>query len=161
MIYYCEMASPLGPLLVVASDAGLRGIYFEEHKHFKGKGDWQCDARHPILQQAALQLQEFFAGTRTGFDVPLDLSGTPFQQAVWRQLLTIPYGETISYAQHAQRVGRPTATRAVGAAIGRNPVSIVVPCHRVLGSNGAHTGYAGGLERKRALLEFESQRAHR
>jgi len=80
---------------------------------------------------------------------------------VWRQLLTIPYGDTISYAQHAQRVGRPTAARAVGAAIGRNPVSIVVPCHRVLGSNGAHTGYAGGLERKRALLEFESQRAHR
>ncbi|MDR3482120.1 MAG: methylated-DNA--[protein]-cysteine S-methyltransferase [Burkholderiaceae bacterium] len=161
MIYYCEMASPLGPLLVAASDAGLRGIYFEEHKHFKGKGDWRLDPQHPILQQAALQLQEFFAGTRTGFDVPLDLSGTPFQQAVWRQLLTIPYGDTISYAQHAQRVGRPTAARAVGAAIGRNPVSIVVPCHRVLGSNGAHTGYAGGLERKRALLEFESQRAHR
>jgi methylated-DNA-[protein]-cysteine S-methyltransferase len=161
MIYYCEMASPLGCLLLVASDGGLRGIYFEEHKHFTGKGDWQCNSRHPILQQAALQLREFFSGTRTGFDVPLDLSGTPFQQAVWRQLLTIPYGATVSYAQHAQRVGRPTAARAVGAAIGRNPVSIVVPCHRVVGSNGAHTGYAGGLERKRALLTFESQRARR
>lgn len=159
MIYYCEVSSPLGRLLLAASDAGLRGIYFDEHRHFKGKGNWQLDPAHVVLQQAAQQLQEFFAGTRTAFDLPLDLHGTPFQQAVWQQLLAIPYGATVSYAQHAQRVGRPTAARAVGAAIGRNPVSIVVPCHRVVGSNGAHTGYAGGLDRKRALLAFESQRA--
>lgn len=157
MIYYCELSSPLGRLLLVASDRGLRGIYFEEHKHFKGKGDWRRDPTQPILQQAMQQLQEFFAGTRTAFDVPLDLQGTPFQQEVWQQLLAIPYGATISYGQHAQRLGRPKAARAVGAAIGRNPVSIMVPCHRVIAGNGAHTGYAGGLERKRALLAFESR----
>ena len=156
MIYYCEMASPLGRLLLAASDQGLRGIYFEEHRHFKGIQDWRHDPTHAVLKQTVQQLQEFFADARTEFDLPLDLQGTTFQQAVWQQLLAIPFGSTVSYGQHAQRVGRPTAARAVGAAIGRNPVSIVVPCHRVLGGNGAHTGYAGGLERKRALLEFEA-----
>jgi methylated-DNA-[protein]-cysteine S-methyltransferase len=159
MIYYCEMDSPLGRLLLAATDQGLRGIYFEEHRHFKGIQDWQHDAAHAVLQQTVQQLQEFFAATRTEFDLPLDLQGTPFQQAVWQQLMAIPFGVTISYGQHAQRIGRPKAARAVGAAIGRNPVSIVVPCHRVLGGNGAHTGYAGGLERKCALLAFEAQRA--
>jgi methylated-DNA-[protein]-cysteine S-methyltransferase len=159
MIYYCEMESPLGRLLLAATDRGMRGIYFEEHRHFKGIQDWKRDSTHRVLQQAMRQLQEFFATTRTEFDLPLDLQGTPFQQAVWQQLLAIPYGSTISYGQHAERVGRPTAARAVGAAIGRNPVSIVVPCHRVLAGNGAYTGYAGGLERKRALLTFEAQRS--
>jgi len=108
------------------------------------------------LQQTIQQLQEFFCGTRNEFDLPLDLVGTPFQQSVWQQLLTIPYGATISYGQHAQNIGRPKALRAVGAAIGRNPVSIIVPCHRVVGSNGAITGYAGGIERKQTLLAFET-----
>lgn len=159
IVYYCECASPLGRLLYVASDLGLRGIYFEEHRHFKGKGDWQLRLEHPVLRQAVSQLQEFFDGKRAEFDIPLDLQGTPFQQEVWQELLKIPYGVTISYGQHAQRVGRPEAARAVGAAIGRNPVSIIVPCHRVVAGNGAHTGYAGGLERKRALLALESQQA--
>jgi methylated-DNA-[protein]-cysteine S-methyltransferase len=152
---YCEYASPLGTLLLVAGDQGLRGIYFEEHKHFKGKGGWRHDPQDRYLQQTMQQLSEFFAGSRVVFDLPLDLVGTPFQQAVWRKLMVIPYGSTISYAQHAQSIGRPSAARAVGAAIGRNPVSIVVPCHRVVGANGAATGYAGGLARKRALLAFE------
>jgi methylated-DNA-[protein]-cysteine S-methyltransferase len=157
MIYYDELSSPLGQLLLAATDSGMHGIYFEEHRHFKGKDGWLHNPAHPVLLQAGRQLQEFFAGTRSDFDLPLDLQGTPFQRSVWQQLLAIPYGVTTSYAQHAQNVGRPKATRAVGAAIGRNPLSIVVPCHRVVGSNGAHTGYAGGLERKRALLEFEAQ----
>ena len=159
MIYYDEISSPLGSLLIAASDKGLYGIYFEEHRHFKGKDGWQHKPQHPHLQQTTRQLQEFFAGTRHAFDIPLDLAGTPFQQAVWQQLLAIPYGTTISYGEHAQRVGRPNAARAVGAAIGRNPVSIIVPCHRVVGSNGDHTGYAGGLARKRTLLNFEAQRS--
>ena len=156
-IFYSEAASPLGSLLFVASDKGLRGIYFEQHKHFNGKGEWQQTSSHPVLQQAMRELQEFFDGKRAQFDVPLDLQGTPFQQAVWQELLNIPFGVTRSYGEHAQRVGKPQAARAVGAAIGRNPVSIIVPCHRVLGGNGSFTGYAGGIERKRALLAFESQ----
>jgi methylated-DNA-[protein]-cysteine S-methyltransferase len=156
MIYYDEFASPLGTLLLAAGDRGLHGIYFEEHRHFKGKDGWRHDPDHACLQQTVRQLEEFFAGSRVAFDVPLDLVGTPFQQTVWQELLAIPYGSTISYAQHAQRIGKPTAARAVGAAIGRNPVSIIVPCHRVVGTGGAPTGYAGGLERKRALLTFEA-----
>jgi methylated-DNA-[protein]-cysteine S-methyltransferase len=160
MISYCNYASPLGALLLVAGEHGLRGIYFDEHRHFKGKGaDWRYDPDHAALSATCAQLDEFFAGTRTSFDVPLDLHGTPFQQAVWQELLAIPFGKTVSYGQHAQRVGKPQAARAVGAAIGRNPISIIVPCHRVVGSNGSHTGYAGGLERKRDLLAFEARRA--
>lgn len=159
MISYIEQASPVGTLLIAATDAGICGIYFEEHKHFKGKDGWmrsQTDspaAGH--LTQAATQLDEYFAGKRTAFDVPLDLSGTAFQRDVWQALADIPFGRSISYAQHAQQLGKPKALRAVGAAIGRNPVSIIVPCHRVLGSSGAVTGYAGGVERKRFLLALE------
>jgi methylated-DNA-[protein]-cysteine S-methyltransferase len=158
MIFYCEYASPLGVLQLVASEHGMRGIYFDEHRHFKGKGgDWRHEPAHACLTQTARQLQEYFAGTRMEFDVPLDLQGTPFQQSVWKELQAIPYGSTISYAQQAQRLGKPLATRAVGAANGRNPVSIIVPCHRVVGAGGAVTGYAGGLERKRALLALEAR----
>src|SRR5690606_38877516 len=107
------------------------------------------------LADTARQLDEYFAGKRTAFDVPLDLTGTPFQRAVWRELNAIPFGKSVSYAAHAQRLGNPKALRAVGAAIGKNPVSIIVPCHRVIGSSGAVTGYAGGLERKRFLLALE------
>ena len=159
MIFYIEQASPVGSLLIAATDAGICGIYFEEHKHFKGKDGWMwSQAGSPAashLAQAAMQLDEYFAGKRTEFDVPLDLSGTAFQRDVWQALADIPFGCRISYAQHAQKLGKPKALRAVGAAIGRNPVSIIVPCHRVLGSSGAVTGYAGGLERKRFLLGLE------
>lgn len=159
MISYIEQASPVGNLLIAATDAGICGIYFEEHKHFKGKDGWMrpqagsTAAGH--LAQAAMQLDEYFAGKRTTFDVALDLSGTAFQRDVWQALADIPFGRSISYAQHAQKLGKPKALRAVGAAIGRNPVSIIVPCHRVLGSSGAVTGYAGGLERKCFLLALE------
>jgi methylated-DNA-[protein]-cysteine S-methyltransferase len=160
MISYCEYKSPLGILLIAASERGLRGIYFDAHRHFKGKGgDWRLDPSHAVLAATCVQLDEYFSGARSAFDLPLDLQGTPFQHAVWDALLEIPLGATISYAQHAARIGKPAAVRAVGAAIGRNPVSIIVPCHRVVGSNGAHTGYAGGLERKRDLLAFEARRA--
>lgn len=160
MISYTDMPSPVGNLTVAATELGLCGIYFEQHRHFKGKDGWQRDTDHAILRQAVCQLEGFFTGARSQFDVPLDLQGTPFQQDVWQQLLRIPHGATVSYGEHARAVGRPKAARAVGAAIGRNPVSIIVPCHRVIGSNGSLTDYAGGLERKRMLLEFEA-RQHR
>jgi methylated-DNA-[protein]-cysteine S-methyltransferase len=123
------------------------------------KGERRVGVRCAIctITQTQQQLSEFFSGSRTTFDLPLDLDGTPFQKTVWQALLTIPFGSTVSYAQHAQRVGKPTAVRAVGAAIGRNPLSIVVPCHRVVGYDGALTGYAGGLERKQALLDIETR----
>lgn len=159
MISYIEHPSRVGTLLLAATDAGVSGIYFEEHKHFKGKDGWQQAvpqspaAQH--LEKAVVQLDEYFAGQRTTFDVPLDLSGTEFQRAVWQELSAIPFGKSVSYAQHAQRLDNPKALRAVGSAIGKNPVSIIVPCHRVIGSSGAVTGYAGGVERKRFLLALE------
>ena len=157
MISYTDMPSPLGRLTVAATERGLCGIYFEQHRHFKGKDGWHHDPAHAVVRAAVRELEEFFAGTRDRFDVPLDLHGTPFQQEVWQQLLRIPFGATVSYGEHARAVGRPKAARAVGAAIGRNPVSIIVPCHRVVGNNGSLTDYAGGLERKRLLLELESR----
>lgn len=156
MIHYHMHASPLGSLLLAASDKGLCGLYFEEHRHFKGAQDWlQCDD-DPFLRQAAQQLDEYFASERRTFDLPLDLGGTVFQQKVWAHLPHVPFGATVSYLLHAQAVGAGHAVRAVGTAIGRNPVSIVVPCHRIVGSNGALAGYAGGLDRKRYLLAFEA-----
>ncbi|MDI1239700.1 MAG: methylated-DNA--[protein]-cysteine S-methyltransferase [Polaromonas sp.] len=117
---------------------------------------WPSDPAHPVLQQVMSQLTEYFTGQRTQFDVPLDLAyGTAFQQSVWQALLKIPQGGTASYGEVSQRIGKPAAVRAVGAAVGRNPVSIIVPCHRVMGANGALTGYAGGLDRKTALLKLE------
>ena len=149
-------ASPLGPMLLAASDAGLAGVWFEGQRHGPQDVQWRKQADHPVLVEAVRQLQEYFDGVRTAFDLPLDLAhGTPFQQSVWQALLAIPPGRTTSYAELGRRLGRPQAARAVGAAVGRNPVSIVVPCHRVLGAAGALTGYAGGLERKTALLQLE------
>jgi methylated-DNA-[protein]-cysteine S-methyltransferase len=159
MISYIEHPSPVGTLLLAATEAGICGIYFEEHKHFKGKDVWQQPAAQSAaakhLASAAKQLDEYFSGQRIEFDVSLDLSGTEFQRGVWKALNAIPFGKSISYAQHAQKLGNPKALRAVGAAIGKNPVSIIVPCHRVIGSSGEVTGYAGGLERKRFLLRLE------
>lgn len=156
--YYDELGSPLGKLLIAATDAGISGIYFEKHRHFKGKNGWLHAPGHPHLKLAAQQLNEYFAGARQQFDLPLALRGTAFQQAVWQALIAIPFGQSTTYGQHAQQIGKANAVRAVGTAIGRNPVSIIVPCHRVLGASGALTGYAGGLERKQFLLRHEQSK---
>ena len=148
--------SPLGTMLLAASDRGLAGVWFVDQRHGPDSSGWREDPQHPVLQQAMAQLRAYFAGERSSFDLPLDLqAGTPFQQSVWDALQTIPRGGTTSYAELARRLGKPQAARAIGAAVGRNPVSIVVPCHRVLGTDGTLTGYAGGLERKTALLQLE------
>ncbi|PIT78074.1 methylated-DNA--[protein]-cysteine S-methyltransferase [Limnohabitans sp. G3-2] len=152
-------ASPLGELTLACSDRGLCGVWFEGQRHGPEAQlvqGWQSAPDHPLLQATAAQLSDYFAGRRTVFDLPLDLSrGTAFQQSVWQGLLAIAAGTHHSYGQLAARLNKPLAVRAVGAAVGRNPVSIIVPCHRVLGSTGQLTGYAGGLERKRALLQLE------
>ena len=156
----CRCPSPLGEVRLAASSLGLVGLWFDGQRHLPaqldGPGAWPATDAHPVLREAARQLQEYLGGTRTCFDLSLDLrGGTPFQQAVWRALCAIPRGRTTSYLAIAQALGKPSAVRAVGAAVGRNPVSVAVPCHRVLGSDGNLTGYAGGLERKRALLRLE------
>lgn len=154
-------ATPLGPVLLAASDAGLAGLWFQGQRHdpaaaWRGLSHQPQRPDHPVLQAAQAQLQAYFEGQRTQFDLPLDLShGTPFQRQVWEALRDIPSGDTAGYGELAARVGAPTAARAVGAAVGRNPISIIVPCHRVVGAGGALTGYAGGLDRKRALLRLE------
>jgi len=159
MIYFTEYTSPLGTLLLAATENGLRGLYFEEHKYFKGPEGWHRNDAQPHLHNAMHQLDEYFGGERAAFDIPLDMPGTPFQQAVWKALLALPYGSTDSYRNIAQRVDKPGAIRAAGTAIGRNPVSIIVPCHRVLGASGSLSGYAGGLARKRYLLAHEGELA--
>ena len=151
--------SPLGPLTLACSERGLCGVWFEAQRHgptASAMQGWQQAHDHPLLQAAAAQLQAYFDGSKVAFDLPLDLSrGTAFQQAVWQALLAIAPGTHQSYGHLAGQLNNPQAVRAVGAAVGRNPVSIIVPCHRVLGSTGQLTGYAGGLERKRALLLLE------
>ena len=162
-----QTASPLGPMLLAASPLGLCGVWFLDQKHFPPDAALQAaqapsvatavsDASQAWLDQAAQQLADYFAGQRQHFDLPLDLSaGSAFQQSVWHALLDIGRGQTESYGALAARVGRPSAARALGAAVGRNPISIIVPCHRVVGTNGSLTGYAGGLDRKVALLRLE------
>jgi len=152
------IASPVGELKLVASDKGLAAILWEndDPERVRLLGPLVEDDHHPVLTRAAAQLGEYFAGKRQAFDLPLDFQGTDFQKRVWNALLTIPYGETRSYAEIARAVGRPTAFRAVGAANGKNPISIVAPCHRVIGTNGTLTGFAGGLEAKQCLLAIES-----
>jgi methylated-DNA-[protein]-cysteine S-methyltransferase len=147
--------SPLGPLTIETGAAGLTGL------RFPGRGEALDERdRDPVaLAPAAAQLEQFFAGHRQAFELPLAPAGTPFQLRVWEQLLQIPYATTISYTELAQRVGRPDIVRAVGAAVGRTPVPIIVPCHRVLGADGALTGYGGGLHRKQALLDLERSAA--
>jgi methylated-DNA-[protein]-cysteine S-methyltransferase len=160
MTSYMEYQSPLGVLLLAASANGLSGLYFEQHKYFTHDAAWRHDGANAWLQKAALQLDEYFAGRRKRFDIALDLKGTEFQRTVWGELLRIPFGKTDSYSKHAAKVGNPKAVRAVGSAIGRNPVSIIVPCHRVLNSAGGLAGYAGGLERKQYLLALEAAHAN-
>ena len=152
--------SPLGPITLAATPFGLTGVWFTGQRHLPpelaGIDIWRHDPSHDVLQEAARQLQQYFVGSRSQFDLPLDLAcGTDFQQAVWQALLAIPQGKTLSYGAISAGIGKPTAVRATGAAIGRNPVSIIVPCHRVIGGTGMLTGYAGGLHRKTALLTLE------
>lgn len=155
MIYYQYIDSPVDPLLLAASDAGLHLIEFHSPRHpMAHLPEWQ-EGDHAVLRAARVQLQEYFSGKRRDFDLPLVPQGTVFQKQVWQTLATIPYGETISYAQLAQRVGKPTAMRAVGAANGRNPLPIVLPCHRVIGADGSLTGFGGGLPTKQFLLQLE------
>ena len=149
--------SPLGPVIVAATDQGLAGVWFDGQRHLPDTSTWRVDPLHPMLVRAVQQLSEYFAGERTAFDLPLDLhGGTAFQQSVWHALLQIPRGTTTSYGAISSRIGKPAAVRAVGAAVGRNPISVIVPCHRVLGSDGSLTGYAGGLDRKGARRKLEA-----
>ena len=154
----CRIASPLGTILLARTKHGLAGAWFELQKHHPDAIDAPERGDDPLLAETARQLREYFAGARSAFDVALDLQGTDFQRAVWSALLDIPPGRTTTYGEIARELGVPAASRAVGAAVGRNPVSIIVPCHRVVGSSGALTGYAGGLDRKRSLLRIESDR---
>lgn len=155
------VASPLGTIVIAATDKGLAGLWFTDGQRYlpaqlTGGEAWPEASEHPVLELVSQQLAEYFAGQRSEFDVPLDLRcGTAFQQSVWQALLAIAQGDVVSYGEVSRRIGNPAAVRAVGGAIGRNPVSIIVPCHRVMGSNGSLTGYAGGLERKTALLRLE------
>ncbi|WP_405793284.1 methylated-DNA--[protein]-cysteine S-methyltransferase [Streptomyces sp. NBC_01506] len=149
--------SPYGPLTLVATDGTLSALYMSEQRHRPPQESFgEVDAPDAAPFDGVIhQLDEYFAGERTEFDVPLRLNGTPFQRGVWEQLLAIPYGETRSYGQLADALGKSGASRAVGLANGKNPVSIIVPCHRVIGSTGGLTGYGGGLDRKQRLLAFE------
>lgn len=149
--------SPLGPMILVSDGTALIGLYLEGQKHFPNNaGTWIWGESLPVFQETRRQLGDYFEGRRRRFDLPLEPAGTPFQQQVWKALKGIPHGATLTYAEVARRIGKPTAARAVGAAVGRNPLTILVPCHRVLGQNGALTGFAGGLEQKKKLLDLES-----
>jgi methylated-DNA-[protein]-cysteine S-methyltransferase len=151
---FTYVESPLGPLLLVGRDGVLTGLYLASHdKCPRPHPDWV--ERAEPFEEARRQLEEYFAGARTDFDLPIELTGTSFQVEVWEALRDIPFAETISYAELARRIGRPAAVRAVGAANGRNPVSIIVPCHRVIGADGSLTGYGWGTERKSWLLDHE------
>lgn len=154
--WHTVVDSPVGVLGLVATERGLRAVLWQGGAtSVELPDDMIEDANHPVLQRAARQIEEYFVGKRIAFDLPLDLRGTPFQIAVWRSLDDIPYGNTISYGQQATLVGRPRAVRAVGQANGRNPVPIVLPCHRVVGANGSLTGFGGGLDLKSDLLRRE------
>ncbi|MGY6587640.1 MAG: methylated-DNA--[protein]-cysteine S-methyltransferase [Wenzhouxiangella sp.] len=152
-----SVGTPLGPVLMAEKDGRLAGVWFSGQRHFPAEASCWLQENTPLLKRAGVQLAAYFAGELSQFDLPLATVGTPFQQAVWRQLVDIPYGQTRSYGQIALALGKSSASRAVGMAVGRNPWSIIVPCHRVLGSSGQLTGYAGGLDRKRWLLALESE----
>ncbi len=157
MVLYDTMPSPLGRLLLVAEDAGLAGVYFETYRHGRRPAaDWRRAPGSEVLRESRAQLEAYFAGDLTEFHLPLAARGTPFQHRVWTELRGIACGETICYGELARRIGHPRAIRAVAGANARNPISIVVPCHRVIGADGSLTGFGGGLERKRWLLEHES-----
>jgi len=154
-VRYVTAPSPVGPLLLAEDDDGLRLIEFSNPRHRTLRGDDWREGDSDLLREARRQLERYFASECRGFDLPLAPRGTPFQRAVWTALRAIPYGQTISYRELAQRIGMPAAMRAVGAANGRNPLPIVVPCHRVIGADGSLTGFGGGLPTKRFLLQLE------
>jgi methylated-DNA-[protein]-cysteine S-methyltransferase len=157
-LFYKFVPTPVGELKLVASEKGLVAVLWEnDNPRRVPLADLVQDDRQPVLLEAERQLEEYFAGRRQRFDLPLDMRGTPFQKNVWKALLAIPFGEMRSYGELAHKLGRPGASRAVGAANGRNPISIVVPCHRVIGASGKLTGFAGGLEAKAHLLNHETK----
>jgi methylated-DNA-[protein]-cysteine S-methyltransferase len=155
-LLYTRIDSPIGELLLVGDGDALRGLYMQDGRKPKRIApDWKASAAP--FADVKTQLEEYFAGARTSFDVSLAAEGAPFEREVWHALEEIPYGETVSYGEIARRVGQPTAARAVGTANGRNPIAVIVPCHRVIGADGSLTGYGGGLERKRLLLDLEAR----
>jgi methylated-DNA-[protein]-cysteine S-methyltransferase len=160
-LHATTVSSPVGELTVIASDAGVRAVLWpsDDARRVPLPDYLTAGGTHPVLARTVQQLAEYFAGDRLDFDLPLDPHGTNFQQQAWLALRTIPYGETVSYGEQAELMGDKKKARAVGAANGRNPISIIVPCHRVVGSNGSLTGFAGGVESKRWLLEHESKTA--
>jgi methylated-DNA-[protein]-cysteine S-methyltransferase len=150
--------SPCGEMLIVAGESGLSGVYFEGQKYYPAiDPQWRRDDGDAVILQTRRELAEYFAGKRERFDVTVAPEGTPFQRAIWDAIARVGFGDTISYARLAESAGCPGKARAAGAATGRNPLTIIVPCHRIVASSGALTGYAGGLERKRALLALESR----
>lgn len=155
--YYAYADNPFGTLLLVGDANALTGCYFVGQKYEETPAPhWRHAPEHDIFQRTAQQLRDYANGALRDFDIPLAFAeGTPFQQRVWREIAAIPFGQTITYGELARRAGSPGSARAAGAATGRNPISVIVPCHRVLGSNGSLTGYAGGLERKKAFLTLE------
>ena len=160
-IFQSHSTSPLGDVLLAATEQGLAGVWIvHRQEHMPDSSQWTTDEAHPTLLAAAQQLHDYFSGQRQSFDLPLQPAwGTPFQRAVWRALQRIPYGHTSTYGGIAHDIDKSKAVRAVGAAIGQNPHSIIVPCHRVLGANGSLTGFAGGLDRKKHLLALEATHA--
>ncbi len=162
MNIFCYVESPIGRLMLTSDGTALTGLYMNLYRNKPSKlpglgGDWIQNATIDPLPAAARQLKEYFAGKRREFDLPLRMEGTEFQQRVWRELTKIPFGETRSYGQLAKRIGNPNGSRAVGLANGRNPIAIIVPCHRVIGADGSLTGFGGGLDRKEWLLTHEGQ----
>ena len=150
------MDSPVGRLRLIANEKALVAVLWENEQPKRIQlAELVVEPEHPVLLQVRQQLEEYFEGNRQRFDIPLDFAGTEFQKLVWTELLKIPYGQTRSYGQIAQAIGRPKAMRAVGAANGRNPISIIAPCHRVIGASGALTGFAGGLDNKTILMNLE------
>ncbi|GIL06589.1 methylated-DNA--[protein]-cysteine S-methyltransferase [Betaproteobacteria bacterium PRO7] len=159
MTIYTLLDSPLGKLALTSDGGHLTGIHFPRRDGRPAvERAWQRDDAAPVLARARTQLAEYFDGRRTRFDLPLRPAGTAFQQSVWRALLKVPFGRTSTYGALAAEIGRPTAARAVGAAVGANPLAVVVPCHRIIGADGTLTGYAGGLPRKTKLLALEGTR---
>lgn len=156
-LHYRTMDSPVGLLTLAGRDGKLMHLRMVDQSYEPSREGWEAD--DTAFSDAADQLSAYFAGERTEFDLELDMVGTQFQRRVWEALQTIPYGETCSYGEIARQIGSPSASRAVGLANGHNPIGIIVPCHRVIGANGSLTGYGGGLDRKRALLELERSRA--
>ncbi len=158
--HYSIVKSPINDLMLVADEAALIGIYFVGCDHVPAASKhWTLNDGHPVLKQTAQELTESFAGKRESFSIPIRFIGTDFQRKIWEQIAVIPYGETITYTELAKRAGAPEAVRAVGTTTGRNPISIIVPCHRVMGKDGGLCGFAGGLDRKRHLLKIEKSGA--